>query len=669
MHVRLTTAAVLALSTLPASVAVAAPDPVRLPAASVAAPGDRDHDHVSDDLEARLAAAAAGDRVDVIVTGVPAAAARRHVGSLSRVRALPIVDGFAARVTAGQARALARTPGVRRVEADGVMHALDDATDRDFGAAQARSDTPGLDGSGVGLCVVDTGVDPAHEQVAPRTVTFADFVNGRTTAYDDQGHGTHVAAIAAGDGTGGASAATFRGVAPAASLYAAKVLDSTGTGSDSQVIAGIQWCAAQPGVDVITMSLGDTAGGDGTDASSVAVDNAVASGIVVVVAAGNSGDIPRTINYPGTARGAITVGAVSDWSAPTGTARHDDGIWLAGFSSRGPTTDGRTKPDIAAPGVTVTSAQAGTASSYVTLSGTSMATPYVAGAVVLGLEAKPSATPAQVRTALTGSAVDVGATGTDNEWGAGIVDVRAFVDTLTGAATVRRTPMPAHSRVTGTVPTNGSTSIPVVVPTSGVGVPLAATMTSAGSISCVPFFGCLLSEWSPDLDLELRSPSGTVLASSRCTLEGLSCAYGRQETIGYTPTVAGTYTLRAYADTGQINQGKGGAFAIDLSQGPVAGAVTPPPANRAPIANAGPDRTYKRAKQTNLATFTLDGSASSDPDGQALTYAWRNAAGTLVGSAARVTLSRAVGSYPFTLTVTDPGGLSSSDSVTITVTR
>ena len=646
-----------------------------LPAVAVAAPGGGS---TPGDLAPTLATADAGDRVDVIVTGIGAGAARRHVGSLTRVRALPIIDGFAARMSAGQARALARTPGVRRVETDGVMRALDDATDRDFGAALARSDTPGLDGIGVGLCVVDTGVDPAHEQVAPRTVTFADFVNGRATSYDDHGHGTHVTGIAAGDGVGGTSAATFRGVAPAATLYAAKVLNSSGTGSDSQVIAGIQWCAAQPGVDVVTMSLGDTAGGDGTDASSVAVDNAVAAGKVVVVAAGNSGDVPRSINSPGTARGAITVGAVSDWSAPTGTARRDNGTWLAGFSSRGPTTDGRLKPDLAAPGVTVTSAKSGTVSSYVTLSGTSMATPYAAGAVVLGLEAAPSATPAQVRAALTGSALDVGAAGPDNEWGAGLLDVRAFVDTLTGAATVRRTPMPGQTRVSSTVPTNGAVSVPVTVPADGVGVPLAVTMTIAGTLggTCDPFFGCLFAEWSPDLDLELRSPTGTVLATSRCTLSGVSCATGRQETIGYVPTVAGTYTLRAYADTGSINQGKGGSFVLDVSQGPLAGAAAPPPpppppppANLAPTADAGPDATYKRSKRTNLATFTLDGSRSSDPEGAALSYAWRNASGGLVGTTARVTVTRAAGTYPFTLTVTDPGGLSDSDSVTITVTR
>ena len=646
---------------LPAGWAAATPDPGRtlFPHApqGVASPGDRDHDHVSDDLQGRLARAAGGDRLDVIVTGVGSGRAQRSVGHVHRVRELPIVHGFAARMTAAQARSLARTPGVRRVEADGRMVALDDGTDRDFGAAAARSDTPGLDGRGVGLCVVDTGVDPAHEQVAPRTVTFADFVNGRTTPYDDHGHGTHVTGIAAGDGTGSAAAPAYVGVAPGADLYAAKVLDSSGNGSDSQVISGIQWCASQPGVRVITMSLGDTAGGDGTDASSQAVDAAVQAGKVVVVAAGNSGDAPRTINYPGTARDAITVGAASDWSASE-SATHDNGTWLAAFSSRGPTTDNRTKPDVAGPGVTVKSAQAGNPTGYVVKSGTSMATPYVAGAVVLGLQAVPGATPAQVRSALESSAVDVGDPGKDNEWGAGLVDVRGFVSTLRADSTVLRTPMPVQRRVAATIPANGSVSVPVVVPSDGLDVPIGVTMTSAGSASCT-IFGCT---WSPNNDLELRSPSGTVVATSKCPSSGVSCATGRQETIGYRPTVAGTYTLRAY--------GTGGAVTLDVSQGPLGGTATPPPptTNQPPVAYAGPDATYRRAKRTNLAAFTLDGSGSSDPEKGLLSYRWT--LGTQqVGTSATVTQSKPLGTYTYTLTVTDGGGLSSSDSVTVTVTR
>ena len=448
--------------------------------------GDVDGDHVSDEFAPRLRAAAAGEKLAVIIRGVGADRAGATVGPFRVTQQLPLVDGFSAVMTAAQARALARHPGVFRVDQDGQVRALDDATDSDYGATAAWADRPGLDGSGVGICVIDTGADPGHEQIAPRTVTFHDFVGTRATAYDDHGHGTHVMSIAAGDGVGGSSAATYRGVAPAAELYAAKVLDSTGYGSDSQVIAGIQWCHDQAGVRVLSMSLGDTIVSDGSDPVSDAVNAAESGGDVVVVAAGNSGDAPGTIAAPGVATGALTVGAASDWSAPVGTARHDDGIWLAAFSSRGPVAgNGRTKPDVTAPGVSVTAANAGTASGYVTMSGTSMATPYVAGAVALGLEAASSATPAQVRSAVMTSAADRGPAGLDNEWGAGLLDVRAFVDTLAGAASPRRTAFPTWTRTTGSVPTNGSVNVPITVGTDGLGVPLAVTLTvTSGQLSC-----------------------------------------------------------------------------------------------------------------------------------------------------------------------------------------
>jgi serine protease AprX len=635
---------------------------------------DRNGNRLDDRLDRRLGRDLGG-QLRVIVTGVRSGGARgmdvgrarRAVGSFHVRQRLPLIDGFSASMTAAQVRALARQPGVRRIEPVIRMRILDDGTNRDFGAAAVPADHPAETGAGAGLCVVDTGADPNHEQIAPRTVTFKDFINGRTTPYDDHGHGTHVTSIAAGDGVGGASAATFQGVAPGATLYAAKVLDSSGNGPDDVVAAGVQWCAGQSGVGVISMSLGDTAGGDGTDAVSQAVNAAVAGGKVVVVAAGNSGDQPGTINSPGTATGAITVGAVSDYSSPAGTDRHDDGIWLAAFSSRGPTVDGRTKPDISAPGMTVRAAQAGTTGSYVTLSGTSMATPYVAGAALLARQAAPAASPAQIRTALTSTAVDVGAPGADNEYGAGLIDVRATVSSLLGDSPVLRTAFPQHSRVAITIPNNGAVDVPITVPAGSLGVPVAVTMTINGHAVC--YFGCLYVEWSPDIDMDLRSPTGTVVASSECALDGLSCGVGRQETIGYTPTAAGTYTLHVTAFTGDPNFGQGGSASVDISQGPLGeSAPPPPPGNQPPVANAGPDQTVRTNKKTGLGTFTLNGGGSRDPDGTIASYLW-TLGSTTVGTTPTVTLKRGIGTYVFTLRVTDDGGLSSTDAVSVTVRR
>lgn len=673
---------------LPAGLAGAAPDDPRpgpsAPVASVPAEpvpeGDRDRDRVSDDFAATLRGAAARETVRVIVTGLPSGQARRAVGRFALRHELSLIDGFAATMTAAQARTLARTPGVRRVEQDGTVHALDDATDRDFGASAARAGVPGLDGSGVGICVVDTGIDPDHEQIAPRPVVFTDYVNHRTDAYDDHGHGTHVAAIAAGDGDGGPEAGTFGGVAPAAGLWAAKVLNSSGSGTDSDVAAAVQWCHEQSGVRVVSLSLGSP-GTDGTDAVSLAVDRA-ATGVdglpadVVVVAAGNSGDAPGTVSAPGVAAEAITVGAVADHSAPPGTDRHDDGIWLAAFSSRGPTISGLTKPDIAAPGVTVRSAQAATVGGYVTWSGTSMATPYVSGAVALGLEVAPGVSPAAVKQALMQNALDAGAAGVDNEWGAGLVDVASFVAGL-ASVDLAATRFPTRTRVESVVvPDGGFADLELPVSTDALGVPLVAMVTQTdGTWLCdiLCALGWTAGDWSPDLDVELRDPSGQLVAQSTCSLDGVNCRSGRQETVTVGQPVAGTYTLRVLA--WPEGSGAGGTFDLDVFRGPlVAGPggeePPPPPVNQAPTANAGADQAVKVARKTKVASFTLDGRASSDPDGSVVAYRWTDAAGAVVGTSATVSLTTStVGDHVFTLVVTDDdGAVSPPDSVMVTVT-
>ena len=536
------------------AVARGGPAPVAVPGK-----GDSDGDRIADDLAAAMAAAAPGERLRVIVQGVGAAKATQAVTSVHVNRSFHSIRGFAGSLTAGQVHALARVPGVTRVELNGTTELMDASGDQDYGVTAARAAdaaTDGtLDGSGVGICMIDTGIDPNHEALAGRVVGWKDWVNdGSVTPYDDHGHGTHTAAIAAGKPVSAGTAA-YGGVAGDASLIGAKVLRSDGFGEDADVVSAIEWCASRTDVDVISMSLGSP-GSDGSDAGSQAADAAVAAGKVVVVAAGNEGDAPGTISSPGVATDVITVGAASDPSTLAGPSDTDAGLYLAGFSSRGPTTNPAApqKPDVVAPGISVMSAQSGTSAGYVALSGTSMATPFVAGVVALGLEAAPAATPAQLKQALRSSARDAGPAGPDNDWGAGLVDARSFLSAL-GAAPAGTAPWQAQQLVTGSVGSGATADFPFTVATAGH--PLGVTLrTTNGSSTCVLPVGndCWYGyEWAPDIDVYLVNPSGSVVAMSRCMLEATNdnCgAPGRFETLGIASAVAGTWTLRVESYSG-----------------------------------------------------------------------------------------------------------------------
>jgi serine protease AprX len=566
----------LALS-LPAPASAASSSGPRRTTAPVAALRDLNGNGLGDVLENRMHGKPLDTRFDVVVTTdgtVGVADSRRAVGAFRVLRRLPIVDGFSATVSGGQARALARMPGVERVEANVTVRATMDAARSDFGVDRAREDL-GLTGAGVEACVLDTGADPNHEQLDSKTIVFQDFVSSAADPYDDHGHGTHVASILLGDGVGGPNAAKFGGVAPAASLVAGKVLDANGSGTTDDIVAAIEWCAARPSVDIISMSLGSIFGSDGTDALSQAVNAAVADGKVAVVAAGNSADAPYTIGSPGAAAGAITVGAAADWSAAPGASNHSDGVHLAYFSSRGPTLDGRTKPDVVAPGVTITAAEQGTAAGYVTYSGTSMATPFAAGAIALALQAEPGWTPAQVRSAIEDTAQDRGAPGMDNHWGAGLLDAYAL-GALAKGMPGEVTAFPAHTHVSASVADDGLWTYQFALGSGDLGVPIAATILVDGT--CTFFFegfGCLDSNWTPDLDARLTDPNGLVLDDSTCAL-GNECGIGVQETLHAMPTVAGTYTIRVFPFADSPNDGLGGSFEFDLSRGP-AGSNPPPP--------------------------------------------------------------------------------------------
>lgn len=565
--------------------------------------GDRDGDKLADDLEAALTARGPGERVRVIVQGATPADARRAEPSLTVDHSYTLVRAFSGSAAAGRVAALAALSGVTRVELDGVATAADVAGEEGYGVTAARAAYSGgdgtLDGDGVGICVIDTGIDPNHEQLAGRVVGWRDWVNGQAVPYDDHGHGTHVSSIAAGDGTGSAVAGQYGGVARAASLIGAKVLDSSGSGSDADVAAAIEWCAGRSDVRVISMSLGSP-GGDGSDLGSQMANAAAAAGKVVVVAAGNSGDAPGTITAPGVATDVITVGAASDESTVAGGLDTDVGLYLAGFSGRGPTANpaARLKPDVVAPGLSVVAAKANAPTSYVAYSGTSMATPFVSGVVALGLEAAPGSSPAAIKSALQATARDAGAAGADNEWGHGLVDARAFLAALGGAA-AGASAWPGHLLVEGSVGSAATRDVAIEVPTAGR--PLAVTLqTTNGAATCAMPVGdaCWWGyEWAPDLDAYLVNPAGTVVAVSRCMLEasnGNCAAPGRFESLGISSAAAGTWTLRVESFSGS------GTFRADVFGG-LDGSSPPEPPPAAPSAPAGLTGTALSKSQVRLA--------------------------------------------------------------------
>lgn len=485
------------------------------------------------------------------------AAAQRAVGRIDVHREFAIIPGFAATMTVGQAKAMAGRAGVFRVEPDFAVTVLNDANNRDFGTAGARQEL-GVDGAGTEVCVIDTGIDPRHEQLDSKSVAFYDAVNGRQSAYDDHGHGTHVAATAVGD-AGSATAGDYAGVAPRAALSAAKVLGSSGSGTDAQVVAGIEFCAERTTVDVLSMSLGSGVSSDGNDAISQAADAAATTyGKTVVVAAGNSGDAPTTVGSPAAAREVIAVAAAAEWSSATsGAANASRGVHLAPWSSRGPTADGRTKPDVTAPGMSVTSAQSGTSSGYVTWSGTSMATPFVSGTAALMIDA--GASPSAVKALVTGTAQDVGPSGQDNDWGYGLLDGYAAVAQAGGES--GSTTFPAHRFADASVADDGVWRQAVEV--TDTATPIAATVLIDGAYTCILPVGssCWWYAWdAPDLDVRLVAPSGAVVAESTCPLNCDAGSIGRQETIAAMPTGTGTYTLEVYPYSGDPNNGKGGTF-------------------------------------------------------------------------------------------------------------
>ncbi|MHA1506086.1 MAG: S8 family serine peptidase [Candidatus Asgardarchaeia archaeon] len=287
-------------------------------------------------------------------------------------------------------------------------------------------------GNGVVVAVLDTGVNPNHYSLDdldddpntfdPKIIAFKDFINDfedldpsdGIDAYDDNGHGTKVSSVIAGTG---APDYNYSGIAPMAKIVALKILYENGTGGNADLIAALQWCIDHRDefhIDVVSLSLGsDEEVKDGTSLISLMADEVVKNGMVVVAASGNNGGL-YSVNAPGDARLVLTVGSYS-------------GGTVSSFSSKGPTIDGRIKPEVVAPGENVPVANPLTNDSYTFDSGTSFSTAIVSGSVCLMIEVLRDRginfSPLQIKYSLMFTAKPLGENSPSYEWGWGLIQV------------------------------------------------------------------------------------------------------------------------------------------------------------------------------------------------------------------------------------------------------
>jgi len=430
----------------------------------------------------------------------------RNAGGSVRYR-YHLVPAIAATVPQAALAGLRNNPRVSVVEADGVVRAIDAELDNTWGVKRVGSGVVhgwGNEGAGVKVAVVDSGIDYTHPDLAGNYNGGYDFVNGDADPMDDHGHGTHVAGTIAAENDD----VGVVGVAPRALLYGVKVLSSTGSGSWSDIIAGIQW-AADNGIKVTNNSYGGS-GNPGTTVEA-AFNNSYALGVLHVAAAGNSGNCPYsgdTVLYPAKFSSVLAVAATTSADA------------RACFSSTG------AKVELAAPGSSINSTRRG--GGYTFMSGTSMASPHVAGVAALVIAAT-GMTNAQARQRLVDTADDLGVAGRDVEFGYGLVDA----DEAAAGGSVNQPPQVAISN-----------------PLDGARINSGASVSLQGSANDMED-GVLTGSmrWTSNLDGALGT-GGTVTAVLR---DGIHTLTGSAtDSAGTTGSKAITVTVAPQASTSKV---------------------------------------------------------------------------------------------------------------------
>ncbi|WP_328886090.1 S8 family peptidase [Streptomyces sp. NBC_00316] len=458
-----------------------------------------------------------------------------------------------------------RLAGISHIWLNGKVKAADwDVNLTQVGAPTAWN--AGVTGQGVKVAVLDTGIDADHPDLAGKVDAEANFTSA-PSMMDIVGHGTHVAGTIAG--TGAAAPGVRQGVAPGARLMIGKVLDDTGQGDLSWAVQGMQW-AAQNGADIVSMSLG-SGPTDGTDPVSAALNQLSEQyGSLFVVAAGNTGPAASSVSSPASADDALAVAAVDSTNT------------VASFSSRGPRTgDSAMKPEIAAPGVAITAPKSSGMKAttpdpeYVTMSGTSMATPHVSGVAALLKQEHPDWSWKRLKAVLMGTAT--AASGGTYAVGAGEANapaaLAAKVVTDTGKFDfpLGESTDPVSRTVTltntGDAPTTvklGSTTDGSDVPAAALGVtPAQATIPAGGSVeatvtvdgSKVPVIGTTATSLTGALTV--TPDSGTALRLPVAASRTRWLTINAHTTTG--APAAGAFTAVLNLDNGTYTSGQLGA--------------------------------------------------------------------------------------------------------------
>ncbi|MGX5175116.1 S8 family serine peptidase [Aliikangiella sp. IMCC44653] len=482
-------------------------------------------------------------------------------------RNLPKHQLIAAELTAAAVKSLRARSDVEYVEKDPKRHLLAESQPFGIGMVEADQVSDALTGN-MTVCITDTGYALGHEDLPSSGVTGDDGHGAYDTGnwYEDgHGHGTHVSGTIAAIGNNGTGVV---GVNPSGlvKLHMVKVFNNAGSWAyGSDMVAAVDQCAAA-GANVISMSLG---GGAPSNAEQAAFDNAAANGILSIAAAGNDGN--STLSYPASYDSVMSVAAV------------DSNANVASFSQF------NSQVEIAAPGVAVNSTLPG--NTYAAWSGTSMATPHVAGVAALVWSHYPNCTAAQMRQAINKSAQDRGATGRDNYYGHGIVKAKAMFDMLANGCDVGPIdppppPPPPASLTKGVPETNlsGATGEELMYQME---VPAGATDLSFN-----------MSGGSGDADLYVRFGSLPDSTSYDCR----PYTAGNNETCSFATPQTGTYYVMV--------RGYSSFSGVDLVGDYTDDSNPPPP----PPADITLSLTTKLKRSTGIVNLSWDGATSSNVD-------------------------------------------------------